>query len=85
MRLAWLAVLLVVTGCAATANRPGPASPLVSDPITPCADPRPELCTMEYVPACGSLVAGGFRTYASACSACADLAVSGYQAGPCSE
>lgn len=85
MRLVWVAVLLALAGCSATANRPGPAAPLASDPITPCADPRPELCTMEYAPACGSLLAGGFRTYASSCSACADTAVAGYQNGPCSE
>ena len=85
MRVAWVAVLLVLTGCAATANRPGPAAPLASDPITPCSDPRPELCTMQYAPACGSLVDGGFRTYASGCNACSDPAVAGYQQGPCSE
>ena len=85
MRLAWVAVLLALAGCTATANRPGPAAPLASDPVTACTDPRPELCTMEYAPVCGSLVAGGFRTYASGCSACADTAVAGYQNGPCSE
>ena len=85
MRIAWVAVLLALTACSATANRPGPASPLASDPITPCADPRPELCTMEYAPACGSLIAGGFRTYSSGCNACADEGVKGYQSGPCSE
>lgn len=85
MRLAWVAVLLALAGCTATANRPGPAAPLASDPLTPCTDPRPELCTMEYAPACGSLAAGGFRTYASGCNACADAAVVGYQSGPCSE
>ena len=85
MRLAWVAVLLVLAGCAATGNQPGPAAPLAVDPITPCPEPRPELCTMEYAPACGSLVSGGFRTYASGCNACSDAAVAGYQSGPCSE
>ena len=85
MRIVWAAALLVLAGCSATASKPEPALPLASDPIVPCTEPRPELCTMEYAPACGSLVAGGFRTYASACNACADSAVAGYQNGSCSE
>lgn len=85
MRIAWAGVLLVLAGCSTSASRPGPAAPLASDPITPCTEPRPELCTMQYAPACASLIAGGFRTYASDCNACADEAVAGYQNGPCSE
>lgn len=85
MRTAWAIALLALAGCGTTGVQPAPAAPLVSNPITPCAEPRPELCTMQYDPACGSLVAGGFRTYASPCNACADPAVAGYQNGPCSE
>ena len=85
MRIAWALALLVVAGCSTVTSQPGPAAPLASNPIIPCTDPRPELCTMQYAPACASLAAGGFRTYASACNACADSAVTGYQNGPCSE
>ena len=85
MRIAWAAALILLAGCTNPASRAGPAAPLATDPVTPCADPRPELCTMEYAPACGSLVDGGFRTYASGCNACADPAVAGYQNGPCTE
>lgn len=85
MRIAWALALLVVAGCSTVTSQPEPAAPLASNPIIPCTDPRPELCTMQYAPACASLAAGGFRTYASACNACADSAVTGYQNGPCSE
>ena len=73
------AALLALAGCASTA----PQSP---DPMaTPCTDPRPELCTMEYAPACAELASGDRREYASACNACADTAVTGYVSGPCPE
>ena len=85
MRIAWAIALLVLAGCGTTGTPAVPAEPLATNPIVPCAEPRPELCTMQYAPACGSLVAGGFRTYASACNACADHEVAGYQSGPCSE
>jgi hypothetical protein len=85
MRTAWALALVVLAGCSASTSQPEPAVPLASSPIIPCTDPRPELCTMQYAPACASLAAGGFRTYASSCNACADSAVAGYQNGPCSE
>ena len=50
---------------------------------TQCADPRPQVCTMEYNPACATLVAGGTKEYASGCNACADDAVSSYVPGSC--
>ena len=50
-----------------------------------CVDPRPQVCTMQYAPACATLIAGGSKEYASSCNACADDAVAGYAAGPCPE
>jgi len=38
-------------------------------------DPRPEVCTMEYLPACARLDSGEPKTYANACGACPDQAV----------
>ena len=52
---------------------------------TQCADPRPQVCTMEYNPVCVTLVAGGSKQYASPCNACADDAVSAYLPGSCPE
>lgn len=85
MRLAWAFALIILPGCAGLAGKTAPAVPLASEPITACTEPRPQLCTLQYAPACASLVAGGFRTYASACNACADPAVAGYQNEPCRE
>jgi hypothetical protein len=85
MRITLAAALLVLVGCSTPARPPEPSLPLAADPMTPCTEPRPEVCTMEYAPACASLAAGGFRTYSSACNACADPTVAAYQNGPCSE
>ncbi len=48
-----------------------------------CKDPRPEVCTMEYVPVCGILSDKSEKTYASACTACSHEEVSGYRKDAC--
>jgi len=48
-----------------------------------CEEPRPELCTMEYVPVCGKLIDGNLKIYSNGCSACSDKKVIGYKSGPC--
>jgi hypothetical protein len=50
-----------------------------------CDEPRPQVCTMEYAPACATLIAGGQKEYASGCNACADDAVASYLPGSCTE
>ena len=67
---------IVLTGCQ---TQPVPIL------VTQCADPRPQVCTMEYAPVCADLAEGGTRQYASACNACADSMVSGYLQGECPE
>ncbi len=49
----------------------------------PCADPRPQMCTQEYRPACGLRRDGTSKTYGNACSACADPQVVSQSAGAC--
>ena len=44
-----------------------------------CTEPRPEVCTMDYNPACGD----NGRTYSNACGACADAAVAYSDVGAC--
>ena len=48
-----------------------------------CADPRPQVCTMEYDPVCAVLIKGGTKQYSSPCNACADDNVVSYSAGSC--
>lgn len=49
-----------------------------------CADPRPQVCTMEYNPVCAVLSSGSSKQYSSPCNACADDAVMRYLSGACS-
>lgn len=65
------------------------------DGFTDCAEPRPEICTQEYVPVCGlrattmECVAapceGAFErvTKSNRCMACADAEVVGWVPGAC--
>jgi tetratricopeptide (TPR) repeat protein len=48
-----------------------------------CADPRPQMCTREYRPACGLRRDGSRRTYGNACTACSDPDVVSQAAGAC--
>lgn len=49
----------------------------------PCADPRPQMCTKDYRPACGLLRDGTRKTYGNACTACSDPQVVTQGAGAC--
>jgi tetratricopeptide (TPR) repeat protein len=48
-----------------------------------CAEPRPQMCTRDYRPACGIRKDGGRKTYGNACSACADAEIVTQNAGAC--
>lgn len=68
-----MAVALLAGACANTPE------------VTQCPESRPQICTMEYNPACGQLIAGGARDYSSPCNACADDTVAAYTEGACPE
>lgn len=69
------AVMLLLSGCAGQ-----PASEKL-----PCPEQRPQVCTMEYNPACGVLADGQRKEYSSPCNACADDQVVDVLQGPCTE
>ena len=48
-----------------------------------CPEVRPEICTMDYNPVCGSLSDGSFKTYSNGCGACSDPNVRDYSPGEC--
>jgi hypothetical protein len=48
-----------------------------------CTDPRPQICTMEYLPVCATLTDASANTYASGCSACSDARVESWVEGEC--
>lgn len=73
--------LLVACSSPVKEQETAAAAPAVD--LIPCTDPRPEVCTMEYAPACAELSTGGRREYASGCSACSDDEVTGYRPGSC--
>jgi hypothetical protein len=67
-----IAVLILLSACA--------GQPVAN---TACTEPRPLVCTMQFLPTCAVLAAGGRKEFASPCTACADPAVTGYVTGPC--
>ncbi len=50
---------------------------------TVCIEPRPQICTMQYMPVCATLGDGSTKTYATDCSACSDAKVVSYSADAC--
>jgi tetratricopeptide (TPR) repeat protein len=48
-----------------------------------CADPRPQICTRDYRPACGQRRDGSRKTYGNPCTACSDPEVVTQAAGAC--
>ena len=80
VRLAVLVgILIAATGCTQAETKPG---------LVQCTEPRPEVCTMDYTPVCALRTGSGeeqWKTYANACTACSDAAVTGYRENACPE
>jgi hypothetical protein len=73
-RACGIAVLALLAGCAS-----------VPEDAISCTEPRPLVCTMEFLPTCAVLSQGGRKEFASPCTACSDTAVSSYVVGVCPE
>jgi hypothetical protein len=74
-----MALLIGLVGCTTytfeSTPRPGAANI--------CTDPRPQICTMEYLPVCATMTDASVNTYASGCSACSDAQVVSWVEGEC--
>ncbi len=71
--------LILLTLGACTPQQTATAPP----PATVCTGQRPQVCTREYRPVCGTDVRGASRTYGNACEACADKQVVSHRLGAC--
>ena len=73
---------------AAAAPACGQQTPPAQTPAPPgqvvCTMPRPQVCTRDYRPVCGTKRDGTRQTYGNACGACADANVVNHVPGPCS-
>ena len=77
--------VFALAACSTTDTTEQTAKPL---PILPsysnsCPDERPQMCTMDYRPVCGTTESGELKTFSNACGACADVTVRGYSEGEC--
>ena len=78
----WISIGVLMLGACATAGPDKPAPPAGA---TVCEDPRPEVCTMDYRPVCGTLRDGSKKTYSNGCGACADAEVVSWVENECPE
>ncbi len=72
-----MTIVLLVSGCQSSSAQ-------IENKLV-CKDPRPEICTMNYLPVCGFDSSNSAKTYSNACGACSDKNVDSYIEGECSE
>ena len=80
-RFAFIGLLFSLVSCASappTGKATGSAGKL-------CEEPRPQICTMDYRPVCGTLNDASVKTYANGCGACGDANVVSWVEGECPE
>ena len=88
-----LFMALCAMGLIACSN-PEQGKPVANEGAVECKDPRPEMCTQEYLPVCATRDNGvrcvttpcestETATYSNGCMACADAAVYYYHPGAC--
>jgi hypothetical protein len=72
-------------GSGSSIGMPVPGNDGVEEKLaaTDCTEPRPEACTMEYMPVCGQKEDDSTETYGNKCTACADSSVLSYYEGEC--
>jgi hypothetical protein len=86
LRCYWIMMIVLLTGFTAVgcAQSPPAGEAVSAQPdLVACEDPRPQMCTAIYDPVCALTADGSYKTYASACTACGDVNVSGHRPGAC--
>lgn len=74
---------ILILGLLASVVSACQSNAVIPEQATLCPQERPQMCTMDYMPACGYKSATEFKTYSNACGACADTQVVAVQAGEC--
>jgi hypothetical protein len=88
----YLAVYIIA--CTSHAGNESSITEVTPKQIIECTEPRPQICTREYMPVCATKDTGTRCvttpcpatkkvTYATGCTACADPMVLGYMPGEC--
>ena len=72
--------IATITACTTNINADKEGSNTTS---TPCKDPRPQICTMNYQPVCGLLNDNQQKTFSNGCAACSDSKVKSYAENAC--
>ena len=75
-------LLILVTGYS-VAKEDAADDSVSTKEFTLCPEPRPQMCTREYRPVCGTLNDDTQKTYANGCTACSDPKVKGHFPGAC--
>ena len=83
--LTLILALIGIVGLACASSPKKSEDAVEEPPVTACAEPRPQACTMEYIPVCGHRYDDERKTYPNACSACADSEVAGRHPDACKE
>ncbi len=82
-RIAFVLFLAAATAPACAQQTPPAAPPAPPGGQVACTTPRPQMCTQDYRPVCGTKRDGTQQTYGNACGACADANVVTHVPGPC--
>lgn len=72
---------LILMGCSTVAETKNIKTS--ESKITVCKDPRPQICTLNYLPVCATTNNAKEKTYANGCTACSDKNVVSYREAAC--
>ncbi len=76
---------ILLASCATTSNEKNNINEPGALDLILCEEPRPQVCTSEYSPVCGTLQDGRTVTGSTGCTSCSDPDVVGYKMGSCSK